>query len=84
MTSLKRLSISVALTLVLATCTLAGETSAPPCSPPDPGETSAPPCAGAQSLPADPTPPVQTLTAESVYSITEVAMDLLQSVLPIF
>ena len=81
MKSLKRLGVSVTLLCVLSLTALAGETSSPPCAPPDPGETNSPPCAAAQFVPDDSVIPGQTDTppasnAGAEYSIAEVAVDL--------
>ncbi len=87
MKNLKRLSVSAALTLVLAVSALAGETLTPPCAPPDPGQTSTPPCATGQSTPDDSTTLGQTETmpnAGDTVSFADVAVDVLQSVLMLF
>ena len=81
MKNLKRLGVSVTLLCVLSLTALAGETSSPPCAPPDPGETSSPPCAAAQVVPDDSVIPGQTDTppasnSGAEYSIVEVAIDL--------
>ena len=81
MKNLKRLGVSVTLLCVLSLTALAGETSSPPCAPPDPGETSSPPCAMAQVVPDDSVIPGQTDTPPASnsgveYSIAEVAVDL--------
>jgi hypothetical protein len=47
MNNLKALALSLALTSILATTAIAGETPAPPCAP-IPGQTETPPCS--QSL----------------------------------
>jgi hypothetical protein len=87
MKTLKRLSVSAALTFVLAVAALAGETQAPPCSPPDPGITETPPCATTQLVPDDSTQPGQTETQPSTadtVSLGDVAVDILQGVLMLF
>src|SRR5258708_39537795 len=85
MKNLKRLGVSFTLMCVLAVVAFGGETSAPPCAPPEPGETSAPPCAAAplsgDSLtPGETNSPPASNTGDSPL-VTEVALDLLQSVL---
>ena len=87
MKNLKRLGVSVTLMFVLAVAAFAGETNAPPCA--APGETNAPPCAVAQMTPDDSVAPGETSSppasnAGDASSVTEVAIDLLQSVLLIF
>ena len=86
MKNLKRLGVSVTLLCVLSLTTLAGDTNSPPCAP---GDTNSPPCAAAQVVPDDSvapgdtnSPPASNSGAE--YSIAEVAVDLLQSVLSLF
>jgi hypothetical protein len=89
MKSLKRLGVSVTLLCVLTMAVFAGEVSSPPCAPPDPGEVSSPPCAAAQMTPDDSATPDQMSTAPASnvgadYSASDVALELLQSVLSIF
>ncbi len=86
MKNLKRLGVSVTLLCVLSLTTFAGDTNSPPCAP---GDTNSPPCAMAQITSDDSvapgntnSPPASNSGAE--YSITEVAVDLLQSVLSLF
>ncbi len=86
MKNLKRLGVSVTLLCVLSLTTLAGDTNSPPCAP---GDTNSPPCAAAQVVPDNSvvpgdtnSPPASNSGAE--YSIAEVAVDLMQSVLSIF
>jgi hypothetical protein len=86
MKNLKRLGVSVTLLCVLSLTTLAGDTNSPPCAP---GDTNSPPCAAAQVVPDDSvapgdtnSPPASNSGAE--YSIAEVALDLMQSVLSLF
>ena len=86
MKNLKRLGVSVTLLCVVSLTTLAGETNSPPCAP---GETNSPPCAAAQLVPDDSAMPGQTDTppasnSGAEYSIAEVALDLMQSVLSLF
>lgn len=56
MKHLKELALAATLALVFAISAFAGETSTPPCSPPEPGETSTPPCVVSFSDLDDPTP----------------------------
>lgn len=86
MKNLRKLGAAVALTCVLGLPALAGETSTPPCAPPDPGETSTPPCATAFGN-------IDTPTGESAApgdmgnggtSLTEIAADVLLNILPLF
>jgi len=86
MKNLKRLGVSVTLLCVLSLTALAGDTNSPPCAP---GDTNSPPCAAAQVVPDDSvapgdtnSPPASNSGAE--YSIAEVALDLMQSVLSLF
>jgi len=84
MKNLKLLGISVTLLSVLSMTAFAGDTSSPPCVP---GDTSSPPCAMAQITPDEPES-TETVapasTSGSAYSVSEVAVDLLQSVLLLF
>jgi hypothetical protein len=89
MKDLKRLGISFTLMCVLAMAAFAGETNSPPCAPPDPGEVNSPPCAGAQMLAGDSLTTGETSAppaskAGDSLSVTELAVDLLQSVLSLF
>ncbi len=84
MNHLKRLSVALALTLVLAASAFA-------CGTPDPGQTQTPPCAVANSIanPDDAAVPAEFLTpsessAETVASVAKVAMSLFESLLSIF
>ncbi len=86
MKNLKRLGVSVTLLCVLSLTTLAGDTNSPPCAP---GDTNSPPCAIAQIVPDDSVAPGDTNSPPASnsggdYSIAEVAVNLLQSVLLIF
>lgn len=89
MKSLKRLGVSITLMFVLALATFAGETNSPPCSQPEPGQVGTPPCAAASMMPGDSLAPGETnappaSNAGTEFSITDVAIDLLQSVLSLF
>ena len=89
MKSLKRVGLFFVLVSVLCLTTFAGPAMADPCAPPAPGQTDTPPCAAAQVTPDDSLAPGQTNTppasnAEVTPSVTEVAVDLLQSVLSLF
>ena len=86
MKNLRRLGAAVALTLVLGLSAFAGDTMTPPCAP---GETATPPCASAQVAPDDTAAPNDlnagpAATAEPDYSVTSVAVDVLESLLSIF
>jgi len=86
MKNLKRLGVSAALMFVLSVVAFAGETQSPPCAPPEPGETQSPPCAAAQMTPNDPVASGATSSptasnAGDGSSVTELALDLLQSML---
>ncbi len=89
MKNLKRLGVSVTLMFVLAVVAFAGETQSPPCAPPAPGETQSPPCAGASMQPGDSLVPGETNSlpasnAGVTLSVTELAVDILQSVRLLF
>jgi len=87
MNNLRRLSLSMMLISVLSMAVFAGETSSPPCPPPDPGETSSPPCAVAQ-MTSDESTAISQLNTNQPANATEVfsaiAIDVLENVLLIF
>ena len=84
MKNLKRLGATLALMFLLGMTALAGETNAPPCPPPEPGETSSPPCTGGQMAGDDSglvsTPPA----SDSEYLVAEAAINLFESLLPLY
>lgn len=84
MNNLKRLGVALTLTLILGASAFACET-------PIPGQIQTPPCAVAGPIGEsdDPTVPTETLTpgessAETGSSVTDVAISLFQSLLPLF
>ena len=85
MNKLRRLTSVVVLTLLLGLTVFAGETQTPPCAEPIPGETQTPPCVAA---PGDVDTPTVSSTAsaasETFALVTEVAADVLESMLSIF
>ena len=86
MKNLKRLGLSFVLVSALALTAFAGETPTGPCAP---GETPTGPCATAQVTQDDSVAPGETNSprasnVEAEYSITDAALDLLQSVLLLF
>jgi hypothetical protein len=81
MKNLKTLSATIALTLVLGAAAFGGETSSPPCAPPEPGETSSPPCSGGQAN--DSSGLVSTPSA-SDNLLAEAAINLFESLLPLY
>lgn len=88
MTTLKRLGLSVTLISAFAMAAIAGQTQTP-CAPPVPGEIDSPPCVAAQSMPDDGVAPGETSSppaanAVSGYSVTELALGALESLLSIF
>lgn len=86
MKTLKRLTLAVALMLVLGLSAFAGETQGPPCA--APGQTETPPCAASMttdgSLATGETSDPATSNAAGSFPVAEVAVDLLQSVLLLF
>ncbi len=87
MKNLKRLGAAIALTFLLGMTAFAGETNAPPCTPPIPGETNAPPCTGGQTASDSSAIPgvVSTPSAsDSGYLVAEVAITLFESLLPLY
>lgn len=88
MKNLKKLGLSVTLILVLALAAFAGETNSPPCAP-APGITETPPCASAPAISGGYIAPGETSSlpgsnAGSEYSVADVTIVLLQSVLALF
>ena len=88
MKTLRRSSVTMVLTLVLAPLALAGGTSMSPCAPPAPGITETPPCAAAPTIDASldaggPTSPPASSVGDATL-IGEIAADLLQSALLLF
>ena len=83
MKSLKRIGAVVALTISLG---LSAFAQAPPCGSNDPGETHTPPCATYQKTNDDSTAPGETSTPpdSTDYIITQVAVDIVESVLTLF
>jgi hypothetical protein len=87
MRNLKRLSMAFALIVVLGTSVLAGGGTSPACAPPDPGITETPPCAIVQQTLDDSSPQVEsTVSSTSGFdaSVTELAINLLETVLLLF
>ena len=85
MKNLRRLGAAVALSLALGISTFAGIIESPPCAPPAPGIIESPPCGGGQ-IASDPAPPgqVQTPPASVAADATAFAINLFESLLPIF
>jgi hypothetical protein len=81
MKNLRRLGAAVVLTGLLGLSAFAGESSTPPCAPPEPGESSTPPCV-AQMASNDTTTPGQMDTPPApntveFLSVAEMAINLL-------
>jgi hypothetical protein len=86
MKSLKKLATSVLLICIFAMAAFADGDS-PPCAPPDPGTVNSPPCAGAQLIPEESSPQTNAVSASNPtdeYVVSEVAFDLVQSLLSIY
>ncbi len=83
MKNLKRLGAAIALTFLLGMTAFAGETNAPPCTPPIPGETNAPPCTGGQ-MAGDSSGIVSTPSASDSGYLAEAAITLFESLLPLY
>ena len=83
MKNLKRLGAAIALTFLLGMTAFAGETNAPPCTPPIPGETNAPPCTGSQ-MAGDNSGSVSTPSASDSGYLAEAAITLFESLLPLY
>lgn len=77
----------IALVLVLGTSVLAGPGTSPACAPPDPGITETPPCAIVQQTLNDSAPKVESTVSSTSgvdASVTELAINLLETVLLLF
>jgi hypothetical protein len=85
MKNVKRLGAAVALTLALGISAFAGIIETPPCAPPTPGIMEGPPCSGGQIAP-DPAVPgqIETPPASAAADASAFAINLLESLLPIF
>ena len=81
MKTLRKLTSVLVLTLVLVLPAFAGELQTPPCAPPVPGELQTPPCQG--TAPSDAGQPPSTV-AEAEVTFTEIATEVLESLLSIF
>ena len=82
MKNLKRLVAAVLLACVLGLSAFAGETSTPPCAPPEPGVLSTPPCSGGQM--AGDNSGVVSTPSDSGYLLAEAAISLFESLLPLY
>lgn len=85
MNNLKRLCLTIGLTLALAASAFGDDPQPAPCNP---GEIHSPPCSTAQETSDDPTPG-QTSTPPSASGVTEyvvadIAIDFVESVLSLF
>lgn len=85
--NVKRLCLALSFMLILAVTSFGGETSTPPCPPPDPGEMQSPPCSSAQES-ADAPTSGQTSTPANAsvteYVIADTAINFVESVLSLF
>ena len=81
MKTLKRLTLAAALSLVLGSTVLAGETSTPPCV--NPGETSTPPCSS-QSILDEASETSASVSDEVETVIYEAATYAVESLLALF
>ena len=84
MSTLKRISAALVLTLVVAMSASAGITESPPC---DPGSTNSPPCASSQTPSDESEITGQTETAASAegeLSLTDLMLDVIQGALFLF
>ncbi|HSP63925.1 MAG TPA: hypothetical protein VLQ90_13140 [Pyrinomonadaceae bacterium] len=86
MKNLKRLVAAVALACVLGLSAFAGETDTPPCAQPEPAETQTPPCTGQTTTDNSATPGIMSTppAPDSGYLVTEAAITLFESLLPLY
>lgn len=85
MKTVKRVGAAFVLTCVLAMTAFAGDVLTPPCAPPVPGDVLTPPCTAAPGdMPTEPTTSGQAEAQVTDITLTEIAVDALQSVLSLF
>jgi hypothetical protein len=86
MKALKRLTAAVVLTCVLGLSASAGETQTPPCVQPEPGDTQTPPCTGQTAIDNSATAGIVSTppAPDSGYLVTEAAITLFESLLPLY
>jgi len=86
MTNLKKLGTSVLLICIFAIAAFA-DGGSPLCTPPEPGTVNSPPCAAAQLIPEESSLQTNAVTSSNPvdqYVVSEVALDLVQSLLSIY
>jgi hypothetical protein len=82
MKNLKRVTAAVVLTFVLGLSAFAGESSTPPCAPPEPGQVQTPPCSGGQMATDYSALPGETSSPPASYPVVaDMAISLLESLL---
>ncbi len=80
MKTLRKLACVLVLTLILGLTAFAGETQTPPCAP---GETQTPPCQGL--APGNMSePPISSPATAADATFTEIATEIMESMLSIF
>jgi len=83
MKTLRKLTHVLALTLILGLPGFAGQLETPPCAAPAPGQLETPPCQG--TAPGDMSGPSSSSTTIATdETFTEIATDVLASILSIF
>lgn len=87
MQKLRKLAVVAALSVTFAVTAFADGTA--PCAPPEPGQTNTPPCAMAQVAPEDSVAPSGTTVSSpsnngTECAVTEITLDLIESILLLF
>jgi hypothetical protein len=84
MENLKRLFVTISLSILLAGSAIAAEVNSPPCAPPDPAETNSPPCSGGQVTTDDPTNLTASISSEAEIVIIDTVMAALENLLTVY
>jgi len=84
MKTLRKLSSVLALTLVLGLPAYAGQTDTVPCSPPAPGQTDTVPCQPTAPGDTSEPPSVSSTATVTDETVTEIATEVLKSLLSVF
>ncbi len=84
MKTLRKLSSVLVLTLVLGLPAYAGQTDTVPCSPPAPGQTDTVPCQPTAPGDTSEPPSVSSTATVTDETVTEIATEVLKSLLSVF
>ncbi len=84
MKTLRKLTSVLVLTLMLGLPAFAGQLDTPPCAPPAPGQLDTPPCQGTAPGDTSEPPSVSSILTATDETVTEIATEVLKSLLSIF